>query len=124
VQQDKTEALCKNLVAIVPVQMTEAWMLADKNAFKEELGTPKNNQELGLMFPLKQVEKIANPKLKIKEMIRIAFKDLPTRRRRVQISSLYSPLGQKVSLDILEQLPSYLRFAHFKSRLQKLIWYI
>ncbi|OAD20074.1 hypothetical protein THIOM_004244 [Candidatus Thiomargarita nelsonii] len=110
VQQDENEEFCKNLVAIVPVQMTEAWMVADKEALKEELGTQKNNQELGLTFPLKQVEKIADPKSKIQEIIRIAFKDLPARRRKVQISSLYSPLGQQVSLDILEQLPSYLKF--------------
>jgi hypothetical protein len=111
VQQDKNDEFCRNLVAIVPVQMTEAWMIADKEVLKEELGTQKNNQELGLTFPLKQVEKIADPKSKIQEIIRIAFKDLPTRRRRrIQISSLYSPLGQQVSLDILEQLPSYLKF--------------
>jgi hypothetical protein len=107
VQQDENEEFCKNLVAIVPVQMTEAWMVADKEALKEELGTQKNNQELGLTFPLKQVEKIADPKSKIQEIIRIA---LPARRRKLQISSLYSPLGQQVSLDILEQLPSYLKF--------------
>jgi len=111
VQQDKSGTLCKNLIAIVPVQMTEAWMLADKEVLKEELGTHKNNQELGLTFPLKQVEKIADPKSKIQEIIKIAFKDLPTRRKRkIQIGSLYLPLGQQVSLDILEQLPSYLKF--------------
>jgi hypothetical protein len=111
VQLDKTEEeFCKDLLAIVPVQMTEAWMLADKEALKEELGTQKNNRELGLSFPLKQVEKIANPKSKIQEIIRIAFKDLPIHKRRIQISSLYSPLGQQVSLDILEKLPSYLKF--------------
>ncbi|WP_069471370.1 DUF4276 family protein [Candidatus Marithrix sp. Canyon 246] len=108
---DKTEEeFCKDLLAIVPVQMTEAWMLADKEALKEELGTQKNNQKLGLSFPLKQVEKIADPKSKIQEIIRIAFKDLPTNKRRVQISSLYSPLGQQVRLDILEKLPSYIKF--------------
>lgn len=46
----------------------------------------------------------------VQEIIRIAFKDLPARKRKVQISSLYSPLGQQVRLDILEQLPSYLKF--------------
>ncbi len=110
VKLDKTEEFCKDLVAIVPVQMTEAWMLADKETLKEELGTQKNNRELGLNFPLKQLEKIADPKSKIQEIMRIAFKDLPTRKRRMQISSLYSPLGQQVSLEILEQLPSYLKF--------------
>ena len=26
----QTESICKNLVAIVPIQMTESWMIADK----------------------------------------------------------------------------------------------
>ena len=35
------EHLCKNLVAIVPVQMIEAWMLSDKELLKAEIGTKK-----------------------------------------------------------------------------------
>jgi hypothetical protein len=110
VKQADEEVLCKNLVAVIPVQMTEAWMLADKEALQEELGTDKTFQELSLTFSLKQTEKIADPKSKIQEIIRIAFKDYPTRRKKFNIGSLYSPLGQKVNLKILEQLPSYLKF--------------
>lgn len=85
-------------------------MLADKDALKEELRTDKNFKELKLTFPLKQVEKIADPKAKIQQIITIAFQDLSNRRRMVNIGSLYSPLGQKINLDILEQLPSYYKF--------------
>jgi len=102
------EPLCKNLVAVIPIQMTEAWLLADKDTFREELGTNKTFQELGLTFSLKHTEKISNPKSKIQDIMRIAFKNSP--RRRVSIGSLYSPLGQKVSLKVLEKLPSYLKF--------------
>ena len=42
------EPLCKNLVAIVPVQMTEAWMLSDKELLKAEIGTSKSDEELGI----------------------------------------------------------------------------
>ncbi|OAD19298.1 hypothetical protein THIOM_005076 [Candidatus Thiomargarita nelsonii] len=104
------EPLCKDLVAIIPVQMTEAWMLADISPLKEQLGSDKTREELSVMFPLKYLEKMADPKSKIHEIIRMAFKNLPARRRKVNIGSLYSPLGQQVNLDILEQLPSYLKF--------------
>ncbi|MFM2028188.1 MAG: hypothetical protein RLZZ339_2905 [Cyanobacteriota bacterium] len=36
--------LCKNLVAIVPIQMTEAWILADKELLKKELCTNKSDK--------------------------------------------------------------------------------
>ena len=106
--KNSDEPLCKNLVAVIPIQMTEAWLLADKDTFREELGTNKTFQELGLTFSLKHTEKISNPKSKIQDIMRIAFKNVP--RRKVSIGSLYSPLGQKVNLKVLEKLPSYLKF--------------
>jgi hypothetical protein len=100
--------LCKNLVAIVPVAMTEAWMLIDTALLKAEIGTDKNDAELGAdRFP----ETYANPKERIESAIRIARQDLTKRRRRdLAISELYSPIGQKISLSKLENLPSYLKF--------------
>ena len=110
VKNTQDEALCKDVVAIIPVQMIEAWMLADIELLIKQLGSTKTRQELDLMFPLKYLEKMADPKSKINQIIRMAFKDLPARKRRVNIGSLYSPLGQQIKLDILEQLPSYLKF--------------
>jgi hypothetical protein len=99
---------CKNLVAIVPVQMTEAWMLADKSLLKEEIGTVHTNQKLGIY---RQPEAFADPKEAIENAIRMAFQDLSQRRRRkFDISELYLPIGQKISLEKLEQLNSYRKF--------------
>ena len=39
---------CKNMVAIVPIQMTESWMIADKKILKEEIGVEKTDTELGI----------------------------------------------------------------------------
>ncbi len=102
------ETLCKNLVAIVPVHMTEAWMLADKELLKQEIRTTKSDQELGLA---RRPETIADPKETIKTAIRIAFEDAPRRKRnRITISDLYQPIGQQVSLEKLASLPSYVKF--------------
>src|SRR5712692_4028151 len=49
--QQAQEDVCRCVLPLVPVQMTEAWMLADPEALKAALGTSKNAQELGL--PLK-----------------------------------------------------------------------
>ena len=103
------EGLCKNLVAIVPVRMTEAWMLADKELLKQEIGTHKNYQELGLA---RRPETIADPKEVIKNAIRIAFEDSTRRRRNrsLDISELYLKMGQQLSLEKLALLPSYVKF--------------
>lgn len=100
--------ICKNLVAVVPVQMSESWTLADKQLLKEEIGTNKTDEELGIN---RSPENFANPKSAIENAIRIARQDLSKRRRsELKISELYQPIGQKIDLEILEQLPSYIKF--------------
>lgn len=100
--------LCKNLVAIVPVQMTEAWMLSDKDLLKSEIGTDKSDEDLGIdKFP----EVYSNPKQILEAAIRLARQDLTKRRRReLTIAELYSPIGHKIALITLENLPSYQKF--------------
>jgi hypothetical protein len=101
--------ICKNLVAIVPIQMTEAWMLIDKELLKGEIATTKRSQELGLPRP-NQIENITDPKALIEEAMRRAYSDLPKRRRRPIISELYTPISQKVPLSELLKMPSYEKF--------------
>ena len=102
------ENVCKNLVAIVPVHMTEAWMLSDIELLKREIGTNENCRALGLDRP---PETIRNPKQAIEDAIRIARQGLPKRRRsKLSISDLYSPLGQKMPIDALDRLSSYQKF--------------
>jgi hypothetical protein len=100
--------LCKNLVAIVPVQMVEAWMMSDKALLKSEIGTAKSDYDLGIE---KVPEAYADPKSVIENAIRTARQDVTKRRRRkLTISDLYSAIGQKLSLDLLGKLNSYQKF--------------
>lgn len=102
-------AVCKTLVAVVPIQMTEAWMLADVDLLKVELMTEKSNETLQLS---RQPENIANPKDVIKNAINIAQEEIPKRRKQyeITIADLYLPIGQKITLDKLNTLPSYRKF--------------
>jgi len=105
---------CKTLVAIVPIQETESWMLADKALLKKEIGTEKSDTDLGIH---KNPESIANPKEVIEEAIRIARKNLTRKRRHnLSISDLYLPIGQSIDLKKLEKLPSY---QDFKKNVEK-----
>ena len=107
-QHVTNEAVCKNLVAIVPVQMSEAWMLSDKALLKAEIGTNKSDLDLGLH---KEQESYADPKEAIKIAIRIARETTAKRRRyELTIGELYRPIGQKVPLEKLLKLPSYQKF--------------
>lgn len=101
-------ASCPALVAVVPVHMSEAWILADKALLKEELGTDHSDHDLGLS---RAPEAYANPKAAIEEAIRRAFEHRSRRhRQQVTIGDLYQPLGQSISLDKLAVLPSYQKF--------------
>lgn len=102
---------CKNLVAIIPVQMTEAWLMADFDLLKDKINSNKSNSELGLPSRFNQIEKIANPKEAIIQAIRLSQENLSRRRKRITIADLYSPISQELSIDSLNKLPSYESFA-------------
>ena len=55
-------------VAVVPIQETEAWLLVDEEAIREVARKPKGRMALNLPTP-KQVEKIANPKERLKDVL-------------------------------------------------------
>ncbi|NTW26020.1 MAG: DUF4276 family protein [Lentimicrobium sp.] len=102
------QSVCKILVPIIPVAMTEAWMLSDTELLKSEIGTDKSNAELGIdKFP----EYYSDPKECIENAIRISRQNLTRRRRKeLTISELYLSVGQQVSLKMLDKLPSYCKF--------------
>lgn len=100
---------CKNMIAIVPIQMTESWMIADRELLKNEIGIDNSNTELGIHL---NPEQINNPKRLIEEIIRISKEDLTKRKRNkgLTISDLYQIIGQKIDLSELEKLSSYNKF--------------
>ena len=114
-----SDMYCKIVVALVPIQETEAWMLADKELLKQEIGTDKSDNELQFN---RHPELIANPKEVIENAIRIAREGYPKRRRKdLTISELYLPIGQALDLEKLEILCSYQDFkSNIKDAFRKL----
>ena len=98
---------CSIITPLIPVRMMEAWMLADLELLKEQIGTGKSDADLGL---LRSPETIADPKALISDAIRIATAGLAKRRQRLSISDLYGVIGGSLSLDKLLRLPSYQKF--------------
>lgn len=106
-QDDNT--CCKKMVAIVPIRMTESWMIIDRNLLKSEIGVEESDAALGIHL---NPETLNDPKALIEEIIRFSKEDKTKRKRNkgLDISDLYQIIGQKVELSELEKLPSYLKF--------------
>lgn len=102
------KAYCKTVVPVIPVQMTEAWMLADKDLLRRILNAGnRTDQDLGIG---KAPEAYADPKDRIAEALRIAQEGVSRRRYQVKINDLYGEIGRDIELDALRKLPSFNRF--------------
>lgn len=106
------EDVCRQLIPIIPIRMTEAWMLADPEAFKEVVGTDVPTRNLGLPARPHQVEAELDPKHQLRQAIKLASASRPRRRRRrgIRLGHLYEPLARQIRLERLSAVPAYQRF--------------
>lgn len=108
------------IVPIIPIKMIEAWLLADKELLKDEIGTHLSDAELHIEG---NPESMADPKQRIIDAIRIAEK-ASTHRRKIlinDIEELYEIIGAKLNISNLEVLYSYRKFVeNLRKGLQKL----
>lgn len=104
--------VCKHLVPIIPVQMIEAWMLADYRALQETIGTDMSPQDLGLPPKAALVEADANPKRTLQEVISRAIANRTQRRRRFEFGTRQEALARRIDLDTLALVPSYREFVN------------
>ncbi|MBM0277958.1 DUF4276 family protein [Micromonospora tarensis] len=91
----------EQLVAVVPVRETEAWLLADGEALRRALGVSWTDSEMGLPAQPRLVERVVDPKSALNSVM-----------RRVSRSTTdhYGQLGELVSLDRLQGVPAYKRW--------------
>lgn len=103
------ENYCKSIVPIIPIQMTESWMLADKELLKVKINArDKRDVDLGLH---RAPESYADPKQIIEMAIRIAQEGKTKRRRNdLSIDDLYVELGQSITMERLRTIPSFTVF--------------
>ncbi|WP_405135703.1 hypothetical protein [Nocardia sp. NBC_01388] len=74
-------------VPVIPVRMTEAWLLLDEQAIRRVAGNPGGRNALGLPSP-RRVESIADPKQLLQECI-VQAADC-TGRRRIHVSKRFN----------------------------------
>lgn len=68
-----------HLVTLVPVRMTETWLLFDEAAIRRAAGNPNGSASLDLPR-LQELEGVAEPKQRLQEIL-LQAADLPVRRR-------------------------------------------
>ena len=100
---------CKQIIPTIPIQMIESWMLADKELLKQLINASgMRDIDLGLERP---PESYSDPKVAIENAISISMSHLPKKRRdSISISNLYETLGNRLSLNLLREIPSFVFF--------------
>lgn len=99
-------------VCVVPVRMTEAWLLFDEAAIRQAAGNPRSATPLCLP-PLTRLEDLPDPKTVLNEAL-LRATDKPARRLRkfrtgqavqrlAELIQDYSPLRKAMAFQTLEQ---------------------
>lgn len=104
------KSVCRDVTPIIPVQMIEAWLLADAEALRTVLGSSLSNTELGILTTSQQIERIANPKELIDQICRRAYASRSRRRRKCEVGELFQPLAEQIQLEQLRRLPAFNQF--------------
>lgn len=99
-------------VAVVPVRMTEAWLLLDEAAIRKVVGKPNGRQPLDLPSP-RHVEGVPDPKDVLRQAMLAAV--ATTGRRRRKFKQEFPRLRRSLLEDLpiggkLEALPSWRAF--------------
>lgn len=100
--------ICEEVIPLIPVHETEAWMLADTDLLRRKIGTPLSDAELGLPT---NPERVSHPKELLQDVIlKVHASRSKRRRRELTISDLYQPIGSELDVIHLKRLTSYSEF--------------
>ncbi len=109
----------RELVPVVPVRETEAWLLCDIDALNQVFGMRKDRSAFGLPRHAREVEQITDPKAHLRQAQIYAIGKRPA--RKAGLGALYSALGVQVSFEELEKVLAFRQFAAaFEQALQRL----
>lgn len=102
----------EQVVAVVPVQELEAWLLTDESAIRSVVGRPNGRASLGLPA-IRRIEATARPKEVLQTACLTACERSGARRKReqTQFSTRRAILLERLDIDgSVTELPSWQRF--------------
>ena len=101
-----------NIICVVPVRMTEAWLLFDSDAIRQAAGNPNGTVPLQLPRP-SDIENLPDPKRILRKALLIATEYGTRRRRRFDVNRAvqrvpeciedFSPLRRLLAFIALEE---------------------
>lgn len=71
-------------IAVIPVRMTEAWLLFNEAALRSAAGNPRGRVRLEIP-PHHEIERLANPKARLADLIRTASEHTGRRLQNLEI---------------------------------------
>lgn len=93
-------------VCVIPVRMTEAWLLLDEEAIRLASGNPRGRQTLNL--PARNsIERVANPKEILFQAIRIASEQTGRRLRNLRVEERRHRVAELMNYEFLRNLPAF-----------------
>lgn len=96
-------------VCVVPVRMTEAWLLHDEQAIRQAAGNPNGQQSLSLP-KMSSVENLSDPKQTLYDLLRTASGQI-SRRRKFDPDRMVHRVADLInSFEPLRQLPAFISF--------------
>jgi hypothetical protein len=97
-------------VCLVPVRMTEAWLIINEQLLREAAGNPSGAVPLELPR-LHEIESIPDPKTKLHELLRLASGLRGRRLKKFQPDQAVHRLGELISdYSALRELPAFNAF--------------
>lgn len=99
----------QHLVPVIPIQMVEAWLLADAEALCDTIGIALADTAHLIPTGAHEIEGLADPKTRLLEIVRYAQLHRPRRRRNIVLGEYYEPMANRIQLHKLQRLSSYQR---------------
>lgn len=108
--RNASQDLSVAIVSIVPVRMTEAWLLLDRDAIRSASGNPNGSTPLNIPRA-SQIENIPNPKQLLFDLLTTASELGGRRRASFNPREHVRRVAELISNhNLLRQLPSFQRF--------------
>lgn len=102
-------------ICLIPVRMTESWLLLDPQAIRTAAGNPHGKATLQLP-PIKSVEKVPDPKAKLFEALTAASDRTGRRKRQFKPEAARHRVAELMDPASLRQVPS---FVHAEAQVKK-----
>lgn len=102
-------------ICLIPVRMTESWLLLDPQAIRTAAGNPHGTATLQLP-PIKSVEKVPDPKAKLFEALTAASDLTGRRKRQFKPEAARHRVAELLDPTSLRQVPS---FIHAEAQVKK-----